>query len=76
MITMKEVGENLRKTRQLKNISPYKIEKDIGISHELQYRWENGKTEPSIINMIKLAEYYGISLDELIFFDWIIERIW
>lgn len=67
-MTMKEIGENLKQIREEHNKSVYDIEKDIGISHVSQYKWEQGKNEPSIISCIKLAEYYGISLDSLIFF--------
>ncbi len=63
---MKNIGENFKFLRQTKQKSVYDIEKEIGISHELQYKWEKGLAEPSIIKCIKLADYYGISLDELV----------
>ena len=66
MLTMKEIGENIKKIREINNKSVYDLEKEIKISHVLQYRWEKGLSEPSIINCLKLANYYSISIDELI----------
>ena len=63
---MKEIGQNIKYTREEHKKSVYDIEKDIKISHQLQYKWEKGESEPSIINCIKLADYYGITIDELI----------
>ncbi|MBQ7339344.1 MAG: helix-turn-helix transcriptional regulator [Clostridia bacterium] len=63
---MKKVGENLKLTRVENNKSIYDIEKELKISHQNLYKWEKGQSEPSIINCIKLADYYGISLDELV----------
>ena len=66
-ITMQEVGKNMRYAREELGISVYKIEKDIGIKHENIYRYESGKVEPSIMQIIKLAEYYNISIEKLVF---------
>lgn len=67
MITIQEIGENLKYIRENKNISVYKIEKELGISHQNLYKWEKGQSEPSIMQCIKLSKYYGITLDELVF---------
>lgn len=63
---MKEVGENIKYNREIRNKSVYDIEKELKISHQNQYKWEQGEREPSIMNCIKLADYYGITLDELV----------
>ena len=63
---MKKIAENLKYIREEKNISVYDIEKDIKISHQNLYKWEKALSEPSIVNCIKLADYYDISLDELV----------
>lgn len=66
-ITMQEMGKNLKYAREEKGISIYKIEKELGISHQNMYNYENGKIEPSIMQIIKLAEYYEISIEKLVF---------
>lgn len=63
---MKKVGEYLKFNREQANKSVYDIENDLGISHQNQYNWEKGAREPSIMQCVKLADYYGITLNELI----------
>lgn len=65
-VTMKKVGEYLKFNREQANKSVYDIENDLGISHQNQYNWEKGAREPSIMQCVKLADYYGITLNELI----------
>lgn len=62
----KEVGESLKEIRELNNKSVYDIEKDIGISHQSLYKWENGEQEPSILKCVALAEYFNVTIDYLI----------
>ncbi len=38
----------------------------IGTSHQNISRWENGDVLPSIDYCVKLADFYGITLDELV----------
>ncbi len=66
MLTLNEVGKNIKEMRETKGLSVYDLEKELDISHQNQYKWEKGKSEPSIMHCIKLADFYGISLDELV----------
>ena len=43
------------------------VEKLGGVKLCQYYAWESGQNEPNIKNLLKLAEYYSISLDDLIF---------
>lgn len=63
---MNKIGKNIKEIREQRQVNVYDIERNIGISHVLQYRWENGLSAPSIINVVKLADYYCISIDELV----------
>lgn len=60
------LGQNLRIQRKIRNLTTYDIEKAINTTHQAISKWENNKSEPSIIQCIKLADYYNISLDELV----------
>ncbi len=42
------------------------VERETGISNSNLSRWEQGKVLPSVAFCEMLADYYGISLDELI----------
>lgn len=59
-------GEELKYHRTLRNLTIRELERDTGISNENLSRWENNKNIPSIDFCVKLADYYGITLDELI----------
>ena len=59
-------GKELKYHRIVKNKSLRDVEKDTGISSTNLSRWENGKVLPNIDFCVILADYYGISLDELI----------
>ncbi len=59
-------GKELKYHRIVRNKSLRDVEKDTGISNTNLSRWENGKVLPNIDFCVILADYYEISLDELI----------
>ncbi len=63
---MMNYGEELKFQRIKRNKTLMQIEKDTGISNSNLSRWECGKVLPNIDFCVMLADYYGISLDELI----------
>ncbi len=63
---MNNYGEAIKYQRELAGISILELSKKIGTSHQNISRWERGEVLPSIDFCVKLADFYGISLDELI----------
>ena len=63
---MKNYGELLKEIRIERGKTLKDIEKATGISNSNLSRWEHNKVVPSIFFCEKLADYYGISLDELV----------
>ena len=59
-------GEELKLQRLKNNKTLKQVEQDTGISNANLSRWECGKVMPSINFCVILADYYGITLDELI----------
>lgn len=59
-------GEEIKFQRIKRNKTLKEVEKDTGISNSNLSRWESGKVLPSINFCVILADYYSISLDELI----------
>lgn len=41
----------------------YRLCKEIPITHSVIYNWQNGKFAPSLDYVIKLADYFGCSVD-------------
>lgn len=62
---MNKYGEALKERRQVNNMSLIDLEKATGISNQNLSRWENGVI-PRVDFCVQLAQYYGISVDELI----------
>lgn len=63
---MKNYGAVLKEIRILNGKTLLEVEAETGINNANLSRWENGKVLPNIDFCVKLADYYGISLDELV----------
>ena len=59
-------GEAFKEQREKLGLSQSAVAKRINTSHQNISRWESGKILPNIDFCVKLADLYGISLDELI----------
>ena len=59
----KDVFVNLLQER---NISSYKLTKDTGINNGLISTWRKGVITPSAENLVKLADYFNVSVDYLL----------
>lgn len=51
---------------QERNITPYRIAKDTGISQGLMAEYKQGIKLPAIHNLIKIADYLDCSVDYLL----------
>lgn len=63
---MLKYGEALKYHREAAGISQLELSKKIGTSHQNISRWENGSVLPNIDFCVRLADFYDISVDELI----------
>lgn len=59
-------GEAFKEQREKLGLSQSTVAKKINTSHQNVNRWESGKILPSIDFCVKLADLYGITLDELV----------
>ena len=56
----------LRELRRAKGISQLKLAMDLNTSQNTISRYETGEREPGINELIKLADYFHVSVDYLI----------
>lgn len=63
---MKNYGEELRQQRLISGYTQEQVSKATGISQSNISAWENNVYAPSIDFCIILADFYGITLDELV----------
>lgn len=60
--------DNLKKLRKEKGLTQDKVAADLGMSTIMYSYIEQGRRRPSDRNKIRIANYYGVSVQE-IFFD-------
>ena len=58
--------KNLRKLRLSKGISQQQLADVIGTTQQSINKYENHSTEPDIDTLVKLADYFEISIDYLV----------
>ncbi|OGD66750.1 DNA-binding protein [Candidatus Campbellbacteria bacterium RIFOXYC2_FULL_35_25] len=61
-----KLGKNLNKIRTSKKISQGDIARSLGVSRGFISNIENGKTNPTLATISKIAKAVGVSTDELL----------
>lgn len=61
-----ELKDSLKMMRTEHAITQQQLAKKLNISLKTISHWETGYTEPSITQLISIADLYSISLDELV----------
>lgn len=56
----------LKGLRLLKAVSQKKCAEDLGVSQQTVASWEVGRTEPSNVWLMKIADYFGVTTDDLL----------
>ncbi len=59
-------AENLKNLRKLQNIDQETLGRAINVSSKTISHWETAYTEPSISQLIIIADYFDVSLDDLV----------
>ena len=59
------LGENIRTLRIAKGITQEQFGYEMGVSAQAVSRWENGATYPDITMLPMIADFFDVSLDEL-----------
>ena len=69
MTNIKQIGLTMQYHRQKARLSQSELAKLTDIKQQSISQWENGIYYPNIIDCIKLANFYGISIDYLIGYE-------
>ncbi|MEJ6400015.1 helix-turn-helix domain-containing protein [Nicoliella lavandulae] len=59
-------GERLKQARQTMHLTQDQVANDFFVTRQTISSWENEKTYPDMTSLIKLSDYYHISLDTLL----------
>ena len=60
------IGENIKRMRRKRNLTQEEMAAHLGISFQSVSKWERGDGYPDITMLPALANYFGISVDELL----------
>lgn len=63
---MKKFQEALLEQRKLNHLTQREVASRLGISQPSYVRYENGKAEPTLENLVKLADLFDVSVDYLL----------
>ena len=66
MFDMIETGKRLSKFRRNANLTQMEVAEKLGISFQAVSFWERGKTMPDLSNLVRIAEIYNVSIDEIL----------
>lgn len=58
--------KKLKELREKNKLSQAKISENLGLPLTTYHNYEIGRNEPNISNLIKLADFYQVSLDYLV----------
>ena len=58
--------KGLKKIRKERKLSQFRLALDLDISREAISYYENGKRSPDVEMLVKLSEYFNVSIDYLI----------
>lgn len=63
---MSYIGKNIRKIRTIKKISQADFAELFGLARPSVGAYEEGRAEPKLDTIIKMAQYFGLSIDVLL----------
>lgn len=59
-------ADTLKKLSAENNLSVEKFMKSLNMSEANFYRWQSGKTQPSMNSLISIAKYFDVTIDYLL----------
>ena len=60
------IGQKILELRKQKGIKQEDLAAELGVTAAAVSKWENGYTLPDILMLCALADYFGVSTDELL----------
>ena len=63
------LAKNLSSLRRASGLSQERAAESAGVTRQALAKWEAGETTPDVLHCDKLAQLYGVSLDDLLHFE-------
>lgn len=61
-----DIGKKIQAARLKSGLTQEQVAENFGVSRQTISNWENDKTYPDIISVIRMSDLYGVSLDTLL----------
>ncbi|MDP4462100.1 helix-turn-helix transcriptional regulator [Staphylococcus hyicus] len=61
-----KLGKKIKKLRFSKNMTQEELAEELYVSVQTVNKWENDKCLPDVDNLLKIANYFQISVDEFL----------
>lgn len=65
-MNIKKIAKFLKEERENSNFTQEEAAKIIGVSKSIISKWETGKSYPSLENLSKISETYGVTINEIL----------
>lgn len=63
---MVKFSQNIRTLREGEKLKQSDLAQKLGVTQRKVSYWETGKIEPNLEDLWKIADFFGVSIDELI----------
>ena len=63
---MEAFRKNLIELRKINHLTQRQMAERLGIAQPSYIRYENGKAEPTLENLVKIADIFDVSIDSLL----------
>ena len=61
-----DIGDKLRTARAASGMTQEQVAEALGVSRQTVSNWENNRTYPDIVSVIRMSDLYAVSLDILL----------
>lgn len=65
-VNIKATGERIQQLRKERGIAVRQISDAIGVNPYAVYKWIWGKSLPTVDNLVMLADFFGVMIDDII----------
>ena len=66
MVIMMKLADKLKELRKINNLNQVDVSKELGVEQTTYSKYEKERVMPDIFALKKLANLYGITLDQLV----------
>ena len=65
-VTIMLLNEKITTIRKMNNLTQEGFAEELGISRQAVSKWENGTSVPDVQLLLRIADFYNLTLDQLV----------